>query len=414
MKFIVAQIGARRSYAIPAALDDAGMLERFYTDMTGDVGLGKVLAAAASLALPSKRARRLTERRLPSSICAKTVTFPGLALIHALRCVMLKHKPAAMFRETLRFSNSLGRAMAECGFDNASHLYSMLGECGPLLVAAKKRGLKVVSEIYILLSTERILAEEQKKFPSWEPDAPDYGVIRREISDEDVLLTYSDFAICPSEAVRNDLVENFGFVRERTAIVPYGMNPDLLSIRNEPIRGRLLFAGTADLRKGIHYLAMAAEKLLARGLRYEFRIAGDVRPDIARQHVCRHLNFLGRIPRGEMSNEFALADVFVLPSLAEGSAEAIYEALASGVPVVTTLEAGSVVRNRIEGRIVAPRDPETLANAIAEIVEDREKREQMALAARERAREFTWEVYGERLVAALKSFVETRGVLECA
>jgi glycosyltransferase involved in cell wall biosynthesis len=414
MKFIVAQIGARRSYATPAALDDARMLERFYTDMTGNVGLGKVLAATASLALPSKRARRLAERRLPSRIRAKTVTFPGLALVHALRCAVFKQKPAAMFREALRFSNSLGRAMAECGFGNASHLYSMLGECGPLLFAAKNRGLKIVSEIYILLSTERILAEERRKFAAWEPDVPDYRAIRREISGEDILLTYSDFAICPSEAVRNDLVENFGFVRERTAIVPYGMNPDLLSIRNEPIRGRVLFAGTADLRKGIHYLATAADKILARGLRYEFRIAGDVRPDIARQHACRHLNFLGRVPRAEMSNEFASADVFVLPSLAEGSAEATYEALASGVPVVTTSEAGSVARNGIEGRIVASRDPETLANAIAEIVEDREKREQMALAARQRARGFTWERYGEGLVAALKSFAETPGVLECA
>lgn len=413
MKFILAQIGARRSYVTPAALDEARMLERFYTDMTGDLGLGKVLATA-SPALRSKQARRLAERQLPARIREKTVTFPGLALVHALRCAMLKHHPAAMFREALRFSNSLGRAMAACGFGNASHLYSMLGECGPLLAAAKESGLRIVSEIYILLSTERILAEERKNFPEWEPVAPDYGAIRREMSDEDVLLTYSDFAICPSEAVRNDLVESFGFPGERTAIVHYGMNPGLLSIRNEPIRGRVLFAGTADLRKGIHYLAMAAENLVARGLRYEFRIAGDVRPDIARQHACRHLNFLGRVPRVEMSNEFVSADVFVLPSLAEGSSEATYEALAFGVPVVTTPEAGSVVRNGIEGRIVASRDAEVLANAIAEIVEDREKREQMAIAARERARGFTWEHYGEQLVNALKSFVERREVLEYA
>ena len=413
MKFIVAQIGARRSYTIPAILEDAGILERFYTDITGDVGLGGFLASLAS-PLPAKGPQRLAERCLPPNIRAKTVTFPGLTFAHALRRATLKQRPAAMFREALRFSNSLGRAMAQRGFGNASHLYSMLGECGPLLAAAKKRGLKIVSEIYILLSTERVVAEERKKFPAWEPDAPDYGAIRREISGEDVLLTYSDFAICPSEAVRSDLVENFGFVRERTAIVPYGMNPDLLSIRNEPIRGRVLFAGTADLRKGIHYLAMAAEKLLARGSRYEFRIAGDVQSDVARQYACRRLNFLGRIPRAKIFNEFACADVFVLPSLAEGSAEATYEALAAGVPVVTTPEAGSVVRNGIEGLIVAPRDPETLANGIAEIVEDREKREQTARAARERAREFTWERYGERLVAALKSFVETRGVLECA
>ena len=62
------------------------------------------------------------------------------------------------------------------------------------------------------------------------------------------------------------------------------------------------------------------------------------------------------------------------------------------------------MRDGIEGRIVRARDPEVLANAIVEIIEDREKRDRMARASRERARDFTWECYGERLVSALKSF----------
>jgi glycosyltransferase involved in cell wall biosynthesis len=109
-----------------------------------------------------------------------------------------------------------------------------------------------------------------------------------------------------------------------------------------------------------------------------------------------------------MTAEFAAADVFVLPSLAEGSAETTYEALACGVPVVTTLEAGSVVRDGVDGWIVPSRDPDALANAIAEIVGDRQKRERMSRAARERARDYTWERYGERLLAALRLKLEDR------
>ncbi len=73
---------------------------------------------------------------------------------------------------------------------------------------------------------------------------------------------------------------------------------------------------------------------------------------------------------------------------------------------MTTLEAGSVVRDGIDGRIVPSRDPEALANAIAEIVEDRQKREQMSRAARDRAHDYTWERYGERLLAALRQKLE--------
>ena len=406
MKFIVAQVGARRGYAVPAILEKAGMLERFYTDITGDVGLGAVFSVAAVLPLVGKSARRLGARHLPFNIRQKTKTFPGISLVHTLREAMVAGDPAAECREGVRFSDALGRAMQRRGFGNATHMYSMLGECGPLFAEGKRRGLITVSEIYVPLSTERILREERKKFPGWELNAPDYAAVCRGFESEHVSSLDADFAICPSEWVRDDLVQNFGLPGERAAVVPYGVNPELFALRNEPVRGRILFAGTADLRKGIHYLAMASEKLAARGNGYEFRVAGNVERSLANREQCRHLRFLGRVPRAEIAREFTAADLLVLPSLAEGSAEATYEALACGVPVVATPEAGSVVRDDIDGRIVPSRDPEELANAIAEIVEDRQKRERMSHAARDRAHDYTWERYGERLLAALRQNLE--------
>jgi glycosyltransferase involved in cell wall biosynthesis len=130
-------------------------------------------------------------------------------------------------------------------------------------------------------------------------------------------------------------------------------------------------------------------------------VAGNVSASIARRTECRHLNFLGRVPRERIAEEYRQADVFVLPSLAEGSAEVTYEALAAGVPVITTRAAGSVVRDGIEGRIVPERDADALADAIEELVENRALRDRMAVSARERARNYTWERYGERLVTAL-------------
>ena len=404
MKFIVAQVGARRGYAVPAILQKAGMLERFYTDIAGDIGLGAVFSAAGALPLIGKSARRLVGRRLPLDIRGQTTTFPGITLVHAFRRVINARDPAAACREDVRFSDALGRAMARRGFGGATQMYSMLGECGPLFAEGKRRGLIVVSEIYVALSTERILIDERKKFPGWEENVPDYAAVCRGVESSSGPRVDADFAICPSEWVRDDLVRNFGFSSERTAIVPYGVNPEMLSVPGEPVRGRILFAGTADLRKGIHYLAMATEQLVEHGLHYEFRVAGDVEQSVRNQRQCRYLTFLGRVPRAGMTREFASADLFALPSLAEGSAEATYEALACGVPVVTTREAGSIVRDGIEGRIVPSGNVEALANAIAEIVEDRQKRERLSRAAREQACDYTWTRYGERLVEALKSF----------
>jgi glycosyltransferase involved in cell wall biosynthesis len=403
MRFIVVQIGARRGYVVPAILEKVGMLERFYTDICADVGLGKWLCVGRGLPVTGSKLQRLATRRLPPEIRRKTRTFTAPMLRHGMKLMFNRKNPADRFREHLRWGCDLGDAMVRAGFGKATHVFSMLGEGGPLLSEARRRGLKVVSEVYILLSTERILAEERKLFPDWEPEQPDYDSIRREFPDANVLLTHTDFAVCPSEAVRDDLADNFGIPRERSVVVPYGMNPQLLELPPKPQRGRVLFVGTAELRKGIHYLALAAEKLAAKNIRCEFRVAGNVSPQIARRTECKHLNFLGRVPRERIAEEYQRADVFVLPSLAEGSAEVTYEALAAGVPVITTRAAGSVARDGIEGRIVPERDSNTLADAIEQLVEDRALRDRMATAARERARDYTWEKYGERLVKALHS-----------
>jgi Glycosyl transferases group 1 len=400
-RFIVAQIGARRGYAVPAILERAGLLERFYTDLCGDVGWGRQLARARCLPGLRPRLSRLAGRRLPARIRDRTRTFGWPVCAHALRAGRTR-SAAAAFGEHLRFGDALGRAMTRAGYGAATHIYSMLGECPPFLIEGARRGLRVASDIYVMLSTERLLAAERRAFPGWEPVAPDFAAIRRAAIQEDVLLTRSHHFICPSPAVQDDLVANFGISRDRTSLVPTGIHPDWLAVDAHPARGRVLFAGTANLGKGIHYLAMAAAHLRKTGHSCEFRVAGSVTRAVSEQPLCRGLDFLGRVPRDRIHEEFAAADVFVLPSLAEGSAGVTYEALAVGVPVVTTPAAGSVVRDGIEGRIVPERDPAALAEAIAEIVEDRDRRARMSLAARERARDYTWERYGERLVGALR------------
>jgi glycosyltransferase involved in cell wall biosynthesis len=293
--------------------------------------------------------------------------------------------------------------MARAGFGNATHVYSMLTEAGPFLKTAKGRGLTVVSEVYILISTAQMIAMERAAFPQWEPGAPDYIALRNRCASRDYLFDCCDHFICPSDAVRDDLIKGWGIESSRTSLVPYGVDPMWLELQATPVPRKILFVGTAELRKGIHYLAMAAEQLKSHGYKFEFRVAGNVAAPVAQQPPCQHLTFLGRIPRDRIQAEFQQADVFVLPSLAEGSAEVTYEALAAGLPVVTTRSAGSVVRHGVDGLIVPERDPTAIAEAILQITENRSLRDQMSASARQRAADFTWPRYGERLVAALRA-----------
>ena len=395
-------MGARHGYAIPSILARAGLLERFYTDICGDIGFGKVLSQGKSIPMIGNRLSRLAGRQLPVELHELTYTFAMSSLKWAVRNALLRHVAEKRFRDDCLQSIELGEAMVRSGFGDATHLYSMLGEFPPLLTAADQQGIKVISDVYILLSTERILTEERRKFPKWESESHN-DAVRRELGLEDVLLTRTSFFICPSQAVHDDLVKNYDIDRQRIAVVPYGLDTKWLALESNPEPKRILFVGTAGLRKGIHYLAMAAERLHARGYHYEFRVAGDVSPSVFQQPVCRHLTFLGRIPRNQIHKEFLAADVFVLPTLAEGSAGVTYQALGAGLPVVTTVSSGSVVRDGVEGYIVPERDAERLGEAITEIVEDRHKRGKMSCAARKRAQEFVWARYGDRLIQAIQS-----------
>jgi glycosyltransferase involved in cell wall biosynthesis len=102
-----------------------------------------------------------------------------------------------------------------------------------------------------------------------------------------------------------------------------------------------------------------------------------------------------------MAEHYAWADLFLLPSICEGSATVCYEALAAGLPVITTENAGSVVRDGIDGFIVPIRDPGAIAERLENLHRDRALLESMSRAALERAREFTVEKYAERLLSAL-------------
>lgn len=402
-RYRVVQGGARRGYAVPLILERAGMLESFHTDVCGNAGWGAWLVKVASVFGIGGRLDLLARRKVPEEVVSKSHTYAVPSLRWAWRRWLQRLDEEAELRLHMRRVLETGDRISRHDFRNATHLYMMHNEFPNVMRKAREMGLKVVSEVYILQSTGSILKEERKLFPDWEDEAVDVDAISVEMSGEDVLFTQVDHYLCPSDFVRDDLVKNWGVDEGRTSVVPYGMAPAWLDIQQKPVTGRLLFVGTADLRKGIHYLAFAAEELKRRGRNYEFRVAGNVSDRIRNRPECRELTFLGRVPRDQIQDEFRQADVFVLPSLAEGSAEVTYEALACGLPIVTTRAAGSVARDGLDAIIVPERNVTALADAVECIVEDRALRENLSGSARAHAFNYTWERYGKRLVETLKS-----------
>jgi hypothetical protein len=398
-RFIAVQIGARRGYVVPSILEKSGLLEALYTDLCANAGLGVTLDRVCPQSLRRGAISRLLNRRVPPNIEEKVHTFDWASLCYLARQKLSENSLLKQHQVLTEFKREISQAMIGKGLGQATHIFSMLGEGTDFLEFAKDQNLKVVNDIYISPATHRIIQNERENFSDIEPTIPEQ-IIQDDAVWFSKVCKLTDIFIVPSHFVERGL-EELGVDKSKCYTVPYDIEDSWLKLTNFPTKGRVLFVGTADLRKGIHILGTAAQKLSHRN--YEFRVAGGV-SDIVRKHqLTEKLNFLGRVPRAEIQNEFVQADIFVLPSLAEGSASVTYEALAAGLPVITTEAAGSVVRDGVEGFIIPERDAQALANRIEELVENRQLRDRMAAAARKRAQDYTWDKYAERLLAVLQA-----------
>jgi glycosyltransferase involved in cell wall biosynthesis len=208
----------------------------------------------------------------------------------------------------------------------------------------------------------------------------------------------ADLVLAGSEYVKSSLIE-LGVDPSRIAVIPYGVDTERFCPLRRPCDSefRLLFVGQIGQRKGIKYLLEAVKQLKLPGMQLVLigRLEGEVEKGLAAYQD--YFTHVPNIPHHEVHASFQKADVFVYPSLHEGSAIAIYEALASGLPVITTPNSGSVVRDGVEGFVVPIRNVNALKEKILLLYENKELREQMGQNARKRAEEFTWEAYRERL-----------------
>jgi glycosyltransferase involved in cell wall biosynthesis len=288
------------------------------------------------------------------------------------------------------------------GFASADALYTVLINSDLALVReARARGLKSVHEVMIGPDVGRWIHEEQALFPGIEDwVAPEWTRAGNERDARKYQL--SDLILVPSEFVRRSVLA-LGADPARIATVPYGLDRRWLDQANEPVPGRLLFVGSVGLRKGSHYLAEASRILARRRVACEIRVVGPYPADTVAHPALRGPTYVGQVPRSRIMAEFRRADVFVLPTLCDSFALVHLEAMACGVPVITTPNCGSVVRDGVDGFIVPIRDAAAIADKVELLLTDRDLRARMGRSARERAREFTWARYGERLIGALSA-----------
>jgi glycosyltransferase involved in cell wall biosynthesis len=196
------------------------------------------------------------------------------------------------------------------------------------------------------------------------------------------------------------------FPEEKMFYLPRGVDVDRFKPGKRPPIFRAIFSGALIERKGIHHLLEAWHRLHLRDA--ELWLLGNVH-DEAKPHLKKfgseNVRVLGF--KRDPENYLNQGSIYVFPSRLEGSAKTIYEAAASGLPMITTREAGDVVRDGVEGIIVQPGDVDAIAAAIEHLYRHPEIVESMSVAARQRVVEhFTWDHYRTRLLGAYERAIQ--------
>jgi len=426
--YAVALLGARMHYAVPRILAQAGQLERFFTDLSAAHGWPRLLSLVPGALRPGGLCRLLS-RVVAGVPTAQVTAFNIFGWRYARRRVRASNDSAMM--QTFLWANQrFGELVCGADWGRASAVFTFNCAGLEVLRRAKVEGLRTVMEQTIAPSAleQRLLQEEHQLHPGWEP--PREGDLpARYQQREQSEWPLADLILCGSDFVR-DGIQQCGGPVEKCAVVPYGVNADTraldpggpgevktrcahhspgigqpspLSIGSSslPRSLRVLTVGAVGLRKGAPYLLEAAKRLKGKA---EFRWVGTVHllPKAAAR-MAELVELTGTVPRPLLAAHYRWADVFVLPSLCEGSATATYEALAHGLPVICTPNCGSVVRHGVDGFITSVRDVGGLATCLQQLRQDAALRRGMSVHARTRAAEFNVAAYGQRLLAALES-----------
>ena len=411
-KTVVVHRGARDGYQVARALSEAGLLESLVTDVywPGDRKWAQWLESAAPSTLRSMLRARVSTGLPSSQVKWTNPSGPLSFALDKLPSVAFERRRQAQRWTDAALGTLAGRLAARTG----SHLLSYSYYGYHAFTAFRKPGMLFQVHPHPV-SVRCLLTQEFEQHPDceeslkkeWELSLPADDFAR--LTEETRMAAHF---LCASSFTRQTLVEN-GVSADRIQVIPYGVDASRFFPRPPetgtalPKEFRLLFVGTINQRKGIKYLLQALR--LLRSQHVKLVVCGRAVDNLelfssygAQVEVRPSVSF------EELQKAYRESDLFVFPSIVEGFAQVLLEALSSGLPILSTTHtaAPDLIDEGIQGYVVPPRRPDLLAERIDWLATHPEHVAEMKIAARKRAEEFDWARFRRGIVQSVSRFTE--------
>ncbi len=415
MRVIVAHPNTQHSHRLALAVQKAGWLEAYVTQLYFDPSrFPYSLVTFLPKGARQKIADKLSRRRLQGLDPHRIVTFYTWAELVFI--ILNRAHLARRFREQwlLNRSRIFAKRVGKLAAYKADMVVGTDTASLEMFRIAQPAGVICVLDLsYAHINTcLRIEAEERqydpvfaRTFDTYSMDSEDLRNMVEEVKMADAIIVASSFS-------KESLLEN-GVDEKRIFVVPYGVDlelfqpatlPAILSTTVQNNQLNILFVGGIGQRKGVGYLLKAVHEL-RQSLNISTTLVGNLRGDVSVFDAYRQ-NFihLNHMPRSKVAAQYQAADVFVFPSLIEGFGLVILEAMASGLPVITTPNTGGrdVITDGVDGFIVPIRDVEAIKQRLVYLYEHPEERLKMGIAARKTAEQYSWCNYEKGIASALE------------
>jgi glycosyltransferase involved in cell wall biosynthesis len=266
----------------------------------------------------------------------------------------------------------------------------------------KKKGIKIILEQRIAhVNTE---LEIYKREFGHIPSNLSQLMVKRKLNEYEC----ADYILVPSKFVWDSMINN-GVPEKKLIKVPYGYNSELFynqgHVKDKLKKSfRLLFVGQIGFRKGLRYILKAVKNLKDQGFNLDLILVGNIDRDFQEflNKYHGYFEYINFIPQEELLDLYNNSDVFIFPSLCEGSALVTYEAMACGLPLIVTENAGTIVTHSHDGLVVEPSNSDVIEEAILTLLENSSELLRMSKNALITSKTYSWSNYSQRLINELE------------
>lgn len=265
--------------------------------------------------------------------------------------------------------------------------------CNDVIRFAKDNGLKIVYEQIIAFDVQQFITEKS--------DVYNNPKLKAEMEN----LFIADYVIMASDFVKQSILNHFKRedIVSKMRVIPYGADVTGYRFRERTYRQgdvlRLITVASISRRKGIDFLVEAMKQL--NDMPVQLSLIGlptedgkEILEDIKN---ISNISYIGAVPHKNIGDYYNKNDVFILPSLAEGSSLSVYEALASGLPCIVTYNVGSIIEDGYDGIIIEAKCTQSIVNSVIYLLENPERVFQMSKKTQITTIKYDWFTYSAKL-----------------